>query len=115
MGFLTGKTVIITGGGRAVLRDGRCGSIGYGIATAYAKEGANIVITGRNVQKLTDAKEEQFPEGIALCCIPKAPEPWMSPLVDFIPGSLMGGYVAALQNKLFFTGRYDYRTQTWKV
>ena len=52
MGFLTGKTVIITGGGRAVLRDGRCGSIGYGIATAYAKEGANIVITGRNVQKL---------------------------------------------------------------
>lgn len=58
MGFLTGKTVIITGGGRAVLSDGRCGSIGYGIATAYAKEGANIVITGRNVKKLEDAKEE---------------------------------------------------------
>ncbi len=58
MGFLTGKTVIITGGGRAVLKDGRCGSIGYGIATAYAKEGANIVITGRNVKKLEDAKEE---------------------------------------------------------
>lgn len=38
MGFLTGKTAIITGGGRAVLSDGRCGSIGYGIATAYAKE-----------------------------------------------------------------------------
>ena len=58
MGFLTGKTVIITGAGRAVLSDGRCGSIGYGIATAYAKEGANIVITGRNVKKLEDAKEE---------------------------------------------------------
>jgi NAD(P)-dependent dehydrogenase (short-subunit alcohol dehydrogenase family) len=58
MGFLTGKTVIVTGGGRAVLSDGRCGSIGYGIATAYAKEGANIVITGRNVKKLEDAKEE---------------------------------------------------------
>ena len=39
MGFLTGKTAIITGGGRAVLSDGSCGSIGYGIATAYAKEG----------------------------------------------------------------------------
>lgn len=38
MGFLTGKTAIITGAGRAVLSDGRCGSIGYGIATAYAKE-----------------------------------------------------------------------------
>ena len=58
MGFLTGKTAIITGGGRAVLSDGRCGSIGCGIATAYAKEGANLVLTGRNVQKLTDAKEE---------------------------------------------------------
>ena len=58
MGFLAGKTVIVTGGGRAVLSDGRCGSIGYGIATAYAKEGANVVITGRNVKKLEDAKEE---------------------------------------------------------
>lgn len=58
MGHLKGKTAIITGGGRAVLKDGRCGSIGYGIATAYAKEGANLVITGRNMQKLLDAKEE---------------------------------------------------------
>ncbi len=58
MGFLTGKTVIITGAGKATLSNGECGSIGYGIATAYAKEGANIVITGRNVQKLQDAKEE---------------------------------------------------------
>lgn len=58
MGFLTEKTAIITGGGRAVLSDGSCGSIGYGIATAYAKEGANLVLTGRNVKKLEDAKEE---------------------------------------------------------
>ncbi len=58
MGNFKGKTVIITGAGRAVLADGRCGSIGYGIATAYAKEGANIVITGRNVKKLEDAKAE---------------------------------------------------------
>ena len=58
MGYLKGKTAIITGAGRSVLSDGRCGSIGYGIATAYAKKGANIVITGRNVKKLEDAKEE---------------------------------------------------------
>ena len=58
MGFLAGKTAIITGAGYAKLSNGRCGSIGYGIATAYAKEGANLVITGRNVKKLTDAKEE---------------------------------------------------------
>ena len=44
MGFLEGKVAIITGGGRAVLSDGSCGSIGYGIATAYAKEGANLVL-----------------------------------------------------------------------
>ena len=58
MSYLKGKTAIITGAGRAVLSDGRCGSIGYGIATAYAKEGANLVITGRNLQKLEAAKEE---------------------------------------------------------
>ena len=59
MGFLTGKTAIITGAGRATpLSDGTAGSIGYGIAIAYAKEGCNLVITGRNVKKLEDAKEE---------------------------------------------------------
>ena len=58
MGHLKGKCAIITGAGYAVLSDGRCGSIGYGIATAYAKEGADLVITGRNVSKLEKAKEE---------------------------------------------------------
>ena len=56
MGHLQGKTAIITGGGRAVLSDGSCGSIGYGIATAYAKEGANLGIKGSNLNKLDDAK-----------------------------------------------------------
>lgn len=57
MGFLEGKTAIITGAGFAALKDGSAGSIGYGIATAYAKEGANLVITGRNMAKLEAAKE----------------------------------------------------------
>lgn len=51
MGTMQGKTVIITGGGKG-------GGIGYGISTAFAKEGANLVITGRNTKKLEDAKEE---------------------------------------------------------
>lgn len=51
MGLLKGKVAIITGGGKAK-------AIGYGIAVAYAKEGANLVITGRNEQKLLDAKDE---------------------------------------------------------
>ena len=59
MSFLKDKVAIITGGGKAApLQDGSAGSIGYGIATAYAKEGANLVLTGRNMQKLLDAKEE---------------------------------------------------------
>ena len=58
MGYFQNKTVLITGGGKATLSDGSAGSLGYGIAKAYAKEGANLVITGRNLQKLLDAKEE---------------------------------------------------------
>lgn len=58
MSFIKGKTVIITGGGYSRLSNGKCGSIGYGIANAYAKEEANLVITGRNISKLEKAKEE---------------------------------------------------------
>jgi len=58
MDYFKNKTVLITGGGKASLTDGTAGSIGYGIAIAYAKEGANLVLTGRNLSKLTAAKEE---------------------------------------------------------
>ena len=54
-----GKVVIITGAGKpAPLADGSAGSIGYGIAIAFAKEGADLVITGRNIRKLEEAKQE---------------------------------------------------------
>ena len=70
MGSFQGKTVLITGGGKATLQNGRCGSIGYGIATAFAKEGANLVITGRNVKKLEDAKEElERLYGVKVLCV----------------------------------------------
>ena len=58
MGFFTKKTVMITGAGRAVLSDGKCGSIGYGIATAFAKEGANLVITWTIVNKVDKRREK---------------------------------------------------------
>ena len=70
MGFLKGKTAIITGGGRSVLKDGSCGSIGYGIATAYAKEvqtsllqeeiNRNLLMPKRNLRDYTISKFSQF-------------------------------------------------------
>ena len=51
MGKFDGRVAIITGGGKG-------GGIGYGLSTAFAKEGCNLVITGRNTKKLDDAKEE---------------------------------------------------------
>ena len=42
------KVVLITGGGKG---------IGFGIATAFAKEGYNIVITGRTKSTLENAKK----------------------------------------------------------
>jgi len=71
MGYFTEKTVIITGGGRAKpLEDGSAGSIGYGIAIAFAKEGANLVLTGRNTTKLDEAKEElERLYGIKVLCV----------------------------------------------
>ena len=51
MGKFDGKVAIITGGGKG-------GGIGWGLSTAFAKEGCNLAITGRNLQKLEDAKAE---------------------------------------------------------
>lgn len=46
-----GKAAIITGGGKG-------GGIGYGLSTAFAKEGYNLTITGRNLSKLESARDE---------------------------------------------------------
>lgn len=48
MGKFDGKVIIVTGGGKG---------IGLGVARAFAKEGANIVITGRTMSTLEDAKK----------------------------------------------------------
>ena len=49
MGKMEGKVVIITGGGKG---------IGFGLSTAFAKEGAKLVLTGRTVATLEGAKKE---------------------------------------------------------
>ena len=63
MGKFDGKVAIITGGGKG-------GGIVWGLSTAFAKEGCNLAITGRNVKKLEDAKEElERLYGIKVLCL----------------------------------------------
>ncbi len=63
MGKFDGKVAIITGGGKG-------GGIGWGLSTAFAKEGCNLAITGRNVAKLEGAKEElERLYGIKVLCL----------------------------------------------
>ena len=55
---LEDNVTIITGGGKG---------IGFGVASAFAKEGSNLVITGRTESRLLDAKKrlEEAARGIA--------------------------------------------------
>lgn len=59
--MVEGKVVIVTGGGRG---------IGFGISTAFAKEGAKLVITGRNAQTLQEAKEKLEAYGAKVLTVP---------------------------------------------
>ena len=69
-----GKVVIITGAGRpAPLQDGTPGSIGYGIATAFAKEGI------RGMSRV--AATEWGPDGINVNVI--CPLAWTAQLENF--------------------------------
>lgn len=46
---LNGKVAVITGGGKG---------IGFGLAKAFAREGSDLVITGRNEGRLVEAKKK---------------------------------------------------------
>lgn len=58
---LEGNVTIITGGGRG---------IGFGLSTAFAKAGSNLVLTGRNEKTLLEAKEKLEVYGIEVLCVP---------------------------------------------
>ena len=78
------------------------------IYMAYALERPILIVS--------DAEDEtpfaEFPEA-DVCLVHGAPESFLSPLADFIPGSLLAGYHAALNGLNFFGGRYDYREKRW--
>ncbi|MDR2505076.1 MAG: SIS domain-containing protein, partial [Oscillospiraceae bacterium] len=68
---------------------------------------------GRPTLVVTDANASEFPAEAIVCEIPSPDEAWLMPIMDFAPGSILAAYVAAVADKFFFGGRYDYRTQKW--
>lgn len=57
---LEGNVTIITGGGRG---------IGFGLSTAFAKAGSNLVLTGRTEKTLEEAKAKLESYGIEVLCV----------------------------------------------
>jgi NAD(P)-dependent dehydrogenase (short-subunit alcohol dehydrogenase family) len=61
MKMLSGKVAIITGAGQG---------IGFGIAQAFAREGAHLVLTGRDSAKLERAAKSVREQGVEVLVIP---------------------------------------------
>lgn len=82
----------------------------FGRAIESVKTAAGV---GRPVLVVTDADASEFPEGVSVCQLPKPAEEfsWLLPIMDFVPGSMLAAYCAALEEKFFFAGRYDFRKQ----
>lgn len=64
---------------------------------------------GRPVLLIADGTKEEFgiTEDIAVCTVPAAPAEFefVSALMQYIPGSLLAGYVSTLLHEPFFRGR----------
>ena len=74
---------------------------------AYGREketAASAAAIGRPVLVVTNGPREDFPGAQVVCCVSEAPAgyEWLLPLTDFIPASLLAGYIAQLQQEPFF-------------
>ena len=74
---------------------------------AYSREietARSAVAIGRPLLVVTNGRRHDFPKNADVCMIPETPEgfEWLLPLFDYIPSSLVAGYVAVLQGEPFF-------------
>lgn len=65
---------------------------------------ASAVNIGRPVLVVTNAAASAFHEKATVCTLPEAPAgyEWMLPLMDYVPASLLAGYITMLQGVAFF-------------
>ena len=80
------------------------------------KESIRVAVSiGRPTLVIADADKASFDARAIVCSIPSVKEEYheILPMFDYIPDALLAGYCAALSDKLFFGGRYDYRKQVF--
>ena len=71
---------------------------------------------GRPTLAVVDANAVIETEGVHVCTLPELPAayPWMHSIMNFIPGSILAAYLATVDERFFFGGRYDPINQVWQ-
>lgn len=71
---------------------------------------------GRNCILITDTDRETYgvPEGVTVCRVPEAPKGYefLSPLLNYIPGTLLAAYVASLCGETYFRDEHSLQKQS---
>lgn len=85
--------------GTVIMADRRSPSYSRVVETANS---ANLL--GRPVLVVTNGGAEDFDRGIEVCTLPDTPEGygWLMPLMDYVPASLLAGYITVLSGEPFF-------------
>ena len=85
--------------GTVIMADKNSPSFGRIVETV-----GSAVSIGRPTLVVTNADASCFHEGAVVCTVLEAPEgyEWLLPLMDFIPASLLAGYLSPLQGEPFF-------------
>ena len=68
---------------------------------------------GRPTLIVTDAIDSSFHQDAIVCEIPECENYKFNPLMDYIPGAMLAGYITALNTDRFFRNQYDYKTEKW--